>query len=126
MRFKDGSQSKHAHRGKFDSKAQIGLTKFLKIGLTISGVLEMYRSGQFHIPDGSRSCASVMRRDFEYWGIDELDLEACCALKYYPEIDVCRYQISLTQAALAQMDKAQGEKYPNVIQVNVLKLRNEI
>ena len=86
----------------------------------------MYRSGQFHIPDGSRSCASVMRRDFEYWGIDELDLEACCALKYYPEIDVCRYQISLTQAALAQMDKAQGEKYPNVIQVNVLKLRNEI
>ena len=64
----------------------------------------MYRSGQFHIPDGSRSCASVMRRDFEYWGIDELDLEACCALKYYPEIDVCRYQISLTQATLAQMD----------------------
>ena len=59
----------------------------------------MYRSGQFHIPDGSRSCASVMRRDFEYWGIDELDLEACCALKYYPEIDVCRCQISLTQAA---------------------------
>ena len=25
--------------------------------LIISGVLEMYRSGQFHIPDGSRACA---------------------------------------------------------------------
>ena len=52
----------------------------------------MYRNGQFHIPDGSKACASVMRRDFEYWGLDELDLEACCALKYYPDIEVCRVQ----------------------------------
>jgi len=25
----------------------------------------------------------------EYWGIDELMMEPCCALKYYPEIDTC-------------------------------------
>ena len=32
----------------------------------------------------------VMQRDFEYWGIDELDLEPCCALKYFSEVDVCQ------------------------------------
>ena len=35
----------------------------------------------------------VMRRDFEYWGIDELDLEPCCALKFYPNIEICNTQI---------------------------------
>ncbi len=28
-------------------------------------------------------------QDLEYWGIDELLLEPCCALKYYPEIELC-------------------------------------
>ena len=59
---------------------------------TFGAILEMYRAGSFHIPEGSRSCAFVMRRDFEYWGLDELDLEACCALKYYPQIQVCLLQ----------------------------------
>ena len=35
----------------------------------------------------------VVRRDFEYWGLDELDLEPCCALKFYPEIEICNAQI---------------------------------
>ena len=56
------------------------------------GILEMYRTGKFHIPDGGRQCAFVMRRDFTYWGLDELNLEACCALKYYPQIGVCQAQ----------------------------------
>ena len=59
---------------------------------TFPGILDMYRTGYFHILEGGRSCAFVMRRDFSYWGLDELDLEACCALKYYPEIEVCRLQ----------------------------------
>ena len=59
---------------------------------TFPGILDMYRSGYFHILEGGRSCAFVMQRDFHYWGLDELDLEACCALKYYPEIEVCRLQ----------------------------------
>ena len=52
----------------------------------------MYRNGKFHIPDGGRQCAFVQRRDFIYWGLDELNLEACCALKYYPQIGVCQAQ----------------------------------
>ena len=35
----------------------------------------------------------VMRRDFLYWGLDELNLEPCCALKYYPNIELCNAQI---------------------------------
>ena len=29
-------------------------------------------------------------KDLEYWCIDELTMEPCCALKYYPQIDVCQ------------------------------------
>ena len=35
----------------------------------------------------------VMRKDFEYWELDELDLEPCCALKFYPNIEICNTQI---------------------------------
>ena len=35
----------------------------------------------------------VMRRDFLYWGLDELTLEPCCALKFYPQIEICNAQI---------------------------------
>ena len=34
-------------------------------------------------------CALVTKTDLEYWGIDELLLEPCCALRYYPEIELC-------------------------------------
>ena len=30
-----------------------------------------------------------MKYDFDFWGIDEMFLEPCCALKYYPEMEVC-------------------------------------
>ena len=28
------------------------------------------------------------QRDLEYWSIDELIMEPCCALKYFPKIEV--------------------------------------
>ena len=34
-------------------------------------------------------CALVTKTDLHYWGIDELLLEPCCALRYYPEIELC-------------------------------------
>ena len=66
----------------------------------------MFRSGQFHIPEGSKSCAFVMRRELEYWGLSELDMEACCALKYYPQIEVCRFQ---KEKQMAETQKLQLE-----------------
>ena len=41
----------------------------------------------FHLT--STGCALVLQKDMEYWGIDELMMEPCCALKYYPEIETC-------------------------------------
>ena len=41
----------------------------------------------FHLT--SSGCALVLQKDLEYWGIDELMMEPCCALKYYPEIETC-------------------------------------
>ena len=49
----------------------------------------------------------VMRRDFEYWGIDELDLETCCALKFYPNIEICNTQI---EGDIADKIKEEREK----------------
>ena len=60
---------------------------------SFAAVLEMYRSGKFHIPDNGKACAMVLRREFHYWGLEELNLEACCALKFYPQVEVCNTQL---------------------------------
>ena len=49
-------------------------------------ILNMYRTNTFHTTESG--CALVLQRDIKYWGIDELTMEPCCALKYYPEVDV--------------------------------------
>ena len=48
---------------------------------------DIYRTNMFHL--SSSGCALVLQKDLEYWGIDELMMEPCCALKYYPEIEIC-------------------------------------
>ena len=35
------------------------------------------------------ACVMVMRRDYSYWGLDWLQLEPCCLLKFYPELQSC-------------------------------------
>ena len=53
-----------------------------------------------------------MRRDFEYWGIDELDLEPCCALKYFPALDVCQSEKDGDLDAKKQaMEQAEEEDF---------------
>ena len=53
----------------------------------LSFLLDIYRTNMFHLT--STGCALVLQKDLEYWGIDELMMEPCCALKYYPEIETC-------------------------------------
>ena len=48
-----------------------------------------------------------MRRDFQYWGLDELNLEPCCALKFYPQIEISKAQI---EGDLAEKIKQEAEK----------------
>ena len=62
-----------------------------KITVTISVSYYLFyfhcRNGTLHLMSGV--CALVTKAELEYWGIDELLLEPCCALKYYPEIELC-------------------------------------
>ena len=51
----------------------------------------------------------ALRRDFEYWGLDELLIEPCCALKYYPEIEQVTILISQI-CALHQTNQAVKEQ----------------
>ena len=51
-------------------------------------ILELYRTGSFHMSE--KGCALVRQRDIEYWGVDDLAMEPCCALKYFPQVDLCQ------------------------------------
>ena len=33
----------------------------------------------------------------EYWGIDELLLEPCCVLRYFPELQLCNTEVELEE-----------------------------
>lgn len=50
-------------------------------------ILDAYRSGHLHLQ--ATNCAYTTREDIAYWGIDELLVEPCCAVKYYSDIEIC-------------------------------------
>ena len=54
-------------------------------------ILDGYRTGHLHLCPSN--CAYSTREDIAYWGIDELLVEPCCAVKYYPEIEICCKEI---------------------------------
>ncbi len=56
-------------------------------------ILDAYRSGSLHL--NANNCAVITRDDMSYWGIDELLIEPCCAVKYYPEIEVCQSELDM-------------------------------
>lgn len=45
-----------------------------------SVVLNYLRTGELHIP--TFLCGPILQREFDYWGIDELDIERCCWQPY--------------------------------------------
>ena len=52
-------------------------------------------------------CALVIKRDLEYWGIDELALQPCCALRYYSDLKLCVGDVEGEEAALKKEHKRQ-------------------
>ena len=48
--------------------------------------------------------------DLEYWGIDELFLDPCCALKYYPERETCQKEMEGQRLAKIRVDKRKKEE----------------
>ena len=71
----------------------------------------------FHLT--SSGCALVLQKDLEYWGIDELMMEPCCALKYYPEIETCvnEKQVGRARARLAVNKKGLRLPTQQIIQM---------
>ena len=43
---------------------------------------------KFNSTQNTLNLISCHQRDLEYWAIDELIMEPCCALKYFPKIEV--------------------------------------
>ena len=46
-------------------------------------ILDVYRRKEIHVCE--QNCALIVQEDFEYWGLEEIFLQPCCALKYFPQ-----------------------------------------
>jgi len=55
-------------------------------------ILDVYRLGRLHL-NSAGFCAIRTQALMKYWQIDELLLDPCCALKYYPEIETAAQEI---------------------------------
>lgn len=62
---------------------------FDKNDQNFSSILDIYRMNELHVC--GQNCALVTQEDLAFWGIDELAMEPCCALKSQMEKDVLRH-----------------------------------
>ena len=46
-------------------------------------ILDVYRSREMHISE--TSCPLTAEAEFEFWGLGEIFLQPCCAIKYFPK-----------------------------------------
>ena len=57
-----------------------------------NSILGLYRSTRLHAP--IPVCCTHFDGDLKYWGIDELLLDPCCALRHYPQMEQIKKEIS--------------------------------
>ena len=55
-------------------------------------ILDVYRVGHLHLNSGGL-CAMRIKAMIDYWRLDELLLDPCCAMKYYNDIKTCVMEI---------------------------------
>ena len=55
-------------------------------------ILDVYRIGHLHLNSGGL-CAMRVKAMIEYWRLDELLLDPCCAMKYYNDVKTCVMEI---------------------------------
>ena len=73
-----------------------------------SAIMNIYRMGQLHIC--GQNCALVTQEDLAFWGIDELFMESCCALKYYPHIVTCQNEVEEERNEFESQKERQQEE----------------
>lgn len=75
-----------------------------------AAILDAYRTGHLHL--NSSICAVMTREDMAYWGMDELSVEPCCAVKFYPEIEICIKEIDMEESEnLRELERQRIEDF---------------
>ena len=75
---------------------------------SFNSILDIYRCGKLH--ELNHACAMTFHDDLEYWGIDELFLDPCCALKYYPERETCQKEMEGEKISKEKEDRRKKEE----------------
>ena len=57
-----------------------------------NSVLDLYRHTRLHA--ANHICCTNFHGDLKYWGIDELLLDPCCALRHYPEMEQTKKEVT--------------------------------
>ena len=71
-------------------------------------VLHLYRGGKLH--GISSVCSMTFHTDLEYWGIDKLLLDACCAVRHYPEMETRRKEYESSKRTLEREEVKRAEE----------------
>ncbi|TRY71529.1 hypothetical protein TCAL_11941 [Tigriopus californicus] len=89
---------------------------------SFNSILDFYRMGTLHLTVDT--CAMVFKDDLAFWGIDELYLDPCCALKYYPEIEACFKEFKGDQ--MARQRDEDRKKYENFGDSHIGRIRGTL
>ena len=49
-----------------------------------TSILDLYRMEELHLC--KENCAQAIHEDLKFWGLEEINFEPCCAIKFYPQI----------------------------------------
>ena len=67
----------------------------------------LYRRGKLH--SITCVCSMTFHTDLEYWGIDKLLLDACCAIRHYPEMELRKKEYETSKKHLQREERKRIE-----------------
>ena len=87
-----------------------------------TSILDIYRFEELHLC--GENCALVIKEDLEFWGLDEIYLEPCCALKFYPQIVSCQKEVE--EEKVKKEEEKKRERYEDFGSTMIGKWRTRI
>jgi hypothetical protein len=72
-------------------------------------IVNFYRTGRLHVNEDV--CALSFAEDLEYWGIDELQLEPCCQIRYEEKKRRAYDEMRRDAEAMQQMTSVDSEQF---------------